>query len=415
MSNVAPSNSDQAKLDAYSGPPDYRTHGRHGMTPDLTHDEIERFNYLTHVTRFIGGHLKPAVAASYEAEVEPRFVKAQGRKPANRHEVRKALLEDPTFKTYSALRRANMEQRQQAGLSVVLRQAEELADRAAAIIGDDARLLQLDPALDIPRYVTDVHHHCMPGSFYAERIKGDVTNGANYDAGFFVTIGGLRDPWLTGNGEGLARTIKALDPDFKPKRILDIGVTIGHGTVPLARAFPDAEVVAVDVGAPVLRYGAARAKAMGVDNIQFVQADGADLSRYEDESFDLIVSIILMHEISFPTLRAIHAETHRLLRPGGIVAHIDISRYTDAVPLHEQAMRDWDAFYNNEPFWTTFRDLDVFDYMKAAGFAEDSFFHSAPAYNHRVDREDTPILIGKGRIPPEASIRPDKHLWGARK
>jgi len=415
MATSTLSNSDQAKLDSYSGPPDYRTQGHHGMTPHMTHDEIERFNYLTHVTRFIGGHLRPAVSRSYEAEVEPAFVKKNGRKPANRHEVRKALLDDATFKNYSALRRANMEQRQQAGLSVVLRQGEELAERAAAIIAGDEKLLQLDPALEIPRYVTDVHHHCMPGSFYEERIEGDVTNGANYDSGFFVTIGGARDPWLTGNGEGLARTIKALDPDFKPRRILDIGVTIGHGTVPLARAFPEAEVIAIDIGAPVLRYGAARAKSMGVDNIQFVQADGADLSRYEDESFDLIVSIILMHEISFPTLRAIHAETYRLLRPGGIVAHIDISRYTGEVPLHEQAMRDWDAFYNNEPFWTTFRDLDVFDYMQVAGFSEESFFHSAPVYNHRADREDTPIVIGKGRIPAEASIRPDKHLWGARK
>jgi SAM-dependent methyltransferase len=415
MSTNPRSNTDSTILDSYSGPPDYRTQGRHGITPEMTHDEIERFNYLTHVTRFIGGHLRPGALASYEAQVEPAFVKKHGRKPANRHEARKAMLEDNAFRNYSAVRRANMEQRQQAGLWLTLRQSEELAARAADIIDGDENLLQVDPSLEIPRYVTDVHHHCMPGSFYAERLEGDVTNGANYDSGFFVTIGGAPDPWLTGNGEGLARTIKALAPDFKPKRILDIGVTIGHGTIPLARAFPDAEVIAVDVGAPVLRYGAARARSMGVENIQFVQADGADLSRYEDGSFDLIVSIILMHEISFPTLRAIHAETHRLLRPGGIVTHIDISRYTDAVPVQEQAMRDWDAFYNNEPFWTTFRDLDVFDYMAAAGFAEDSFFHSAPAYNHRADREDTPILIGKGRIPAEASVRPDKHLWGARK
>ena len=402
------------RSNSYAGPRDYRTQGRHGMYPSLAHDEIERFNYLTHVTRFVGGKLAPSVGPAYEARVKPAFVREHGREPKDRQEVRRALLGEPMFQAYSAVRRANMEQRQQAGLWVALRQAEELAERAQALT-KEAGNLELAENFQVPRHITDVHHHCMPGSFYDEAFPGDVTNGANYDAGFFVTIGGAPDPWLTGNGEGLVRTVRAYDPAFNPKRILDIGCTIGHGTTPVAQAWPNAEVVAVDVGAPVLRYGAARAHSMGVNNIRFVQADATDLSMFEDESFDFIYSIILFHETTFPQMRKILKETHRLLKPGGLVIHVDICRYTDAVPLHEQAMRDWDAFYNNEPFWSAFRELDFFDYLAEAGFAEETFFHSAPMYNHRADREGDPIHLAPGRIPPEASIRPDKHLMGARK
>ena len=36
-------------------------------------------------------------------------------------------------------------------------------------------------------------------------------------------------------------------PDFEPRSILDIGVTLGHSILPIAVAYPDAQVTAVDV------------------------------------------------------------------------------------------------------------------------------------------------------------------------
>jgi hypothetical protein len=170
------------------------------MYPELTHDEVERFNYLTHVTRYVNGRILPTVSQASEKRVEPKFRKEHGRPPKDRQEIRRALLDEPMFQAYSALRRANMEQRQQAGLWASLRQNHELADKARALT--DERNLELDPAFQVPRHITEVHHHCMPGSFYDEAFPGDVTNGANYDSGFFVTIGGAPDPWLTGNGGG---------------------------------------------------------------------------------------------------------------------------------------------------------------------------------------------------------------------
>jgi len=358
----------------YDGPPDYREVGRHGLFPELSHDEIERFNVLAQMNRHLAIRVMPAVKTAYEQRVEPAFQTANGRAPKDRHEVRKALLKDPVFTTWSALRRMTMEQRQQAGRWATLRQAETLAAKAEAYVkGGDT--LELDSSVAIPRYVSAVDHHCMPGSYHTEQFPGDVSGAANYDAGIFATTGGMLGRYSDGGGQAVVQWVRREIPGFAPKRILDIGATLGHNALPLAQAFPDAEVIAIDVGAPMLKYGAARAKALGVDNIRFVQADGADLARFADDSFDWVQTTMFLHELSFTSMRRIFAESHRVLRSGGVVLHVEQPQYAPTMPLFEQAMRDWDAFYNNEPFWSALHEMDLDAYMTGAGFKTEDLIH----------------------------------------
>jgi len=152
----------------YDGPPDYRAIGRHALFPQTSHDEIERINYLAQMNRHLAARVVPGVRAAYEARVEPKFEAANGRKIASRNEARKAMLEDPAFQTWSALRRMTMEQRQQAGRWTVIRQREALNEKARELTEGDPRL-SLDPSLTIPRYVAAIDHHCMPGGYTKER------------------------------------------------------------------------------------------------------------------------------------------------------------------------------------------------------------------------------------------------------
>ncbi len=361
----------------YDGPPDYRLVGRHGMFPHTSHDETERFNFLAHMNRHLASRVLPGVKDAFEARVEPVRVRQAGAFQ-NRHEVRKALMADPAFQMWSALRRATMEQRQQAGRWVTLRQGEALNARAAQLTEGDDRL-ELDPGFETPRYLAAVDHHCMPGSYHTETVSGDVTGAANYDCGLFATTGGALGRFNDGGGQAVAAWVKKNLPDFKPKRILDLGCGLGHNVLPLAQAFPDAEVIGVDSGAPMLRYGLARAKAMGVENVRFIQADAEDLSRFEDDSFDWVQTTMFLHETSKGAMERIFAETRRVLKPGGVVLHVEQPQYTDAMPLYEQAIRDWDAFYNNEPFWTTMHEIDLDDLMIRAGFKDDSVLHGGVA------------------------------------
>jgi ubiquinone/menaquinone biosynthesis C-methylase UbiE len=362
----------------YDGPPDYRVTGRHDMYPDLSHDEISRFNFLAHMNRHVSTQIMPGVKEAFDTRVAPAFKEEKGRDFQDRHEVREALLEDPMFQWWSALRRGTMESRQQAGRWVTLRQADSLNAKAAALTDNDQRL-RLDPKMELPRGVTAIDHHCMPGSYHFENVEGDITGPCNYDIGIFATTGGMLGRYNDGGGQAIAAWIKENLPDLKPKRILDLGAGLGHNVLPIAQAFPDADVVAVDVAAPMLRYGLARAKAMGVDNITFVQGDVADLSEIADESFDVIHSCMFLHETSYKTMPQIFAETHRLLKPGGIVLHVEQPQYSAEMPLFEQSMRDWDAFYNNEPFWTKMHEVDLDDWMVKAGFERDKLVHGGVA------------------------------------
>ncbi len=362
------------RASAYDGPPDYRVVGRHAVFPQTSHDEIERLNLLAHMNRHLSTKVMPHVQTAWRERAGPAAERRLGRPPADRHEVRKALLQDTYYQAWSALRRMTMEQRQQAGRWTTLRQAEALASAVEVSIGGDARL-QLDPALPIPRYVSAVDHHCMPGSYHSEAFPGDVSGAANYDHAIFATTGGGLGRYSDGGGQGMVRWLARNMAEFKPKRILEIGVTLGQNLLPIASAFPESEVVGVDVGAPMLRYGLARAKSLGVDNVRFVQADGSDLSMFADASFDLIQTTMFLHELSLASMKAIFAETRRLLAPGGLVAHLEQPQYTPDMPLFEQAMRDWDAFYNNEPFWSTLHELDLDAMLIEAGFAREELAH----------------------------------------
>lgn len=363
---------------AYAGPPDYRVVGRHGVYPETSHDEVARFNFLAHMNAHLASKVMPGIAEAFETRVKPAFERSEGRSFENRHEVRKALSQDPIWQWWSALRRATMENRQQAGRWTTIRQAEELADRVRALTDGDDRL-ELQDGFEQPRSTAAIDHHLMPGSYHTELFPGDVSGAANYDAGIFATTGGMLGRFNDGGGVAVAQWVRKNLPDFQPRRILDLGCGLGHNVLPLAEAFPDAEVIGVDAGAPMLRYGLARAKTMGIENVRFVQGDVSDLSRFEDGSFDWIQSTMFLHETSYKLMPKIFEETKRLLAPGGIVLHVEQPQYTDDMPLFEQAMRDWDAFYNNEPFWTKMHEIDLDDWMEKAGFEPASLIHGGVA------------------------------------
>ncbi|WP_299592271.1 class I SAM-dependent methyltransferase [uncultured Microbulbifer sp.] len=349
-------------------PPGWHVIGKHGVFPKANHDETARFNFLTNLNMHVAQEVMPGVQSAYEKRARPRFESDKGRPPATRQEVRRLMEADPYYQTWSSLRRNIMEMRQQNGRSLAYRQWDQLNQKAADLNSGSTQL-QLDPALPLPRYVSAVDIHCMPGCYYTEYCEDDVSVAANYDSGIFVTTAGMLGKYSDGGGQAIVAWLhEQAKQGFKPKRILDMGCTVGHNIVPIAQAFPETEIVAVDVAAPVLRYAHARAKSLGVENITFRQANAESLD-YADGSFDLVITCMFLHELSSTALPNVINETHRLTRAGGRVLHIEQPQFTDDMPLFEQFMRDWDSRNNNEPFWGTMHDIDVFALMENAGFA----------------------------------------------
>ena len=354
-------------------PPPYTALTRHPMLPEVGHDEAARFNFLANFNRHLSGALGTGNRIAYESRVLPEFRAEHSREPAHRYEIRKAMACDPWHRMWSACKRNSMEMRQHNGRQIVLRQLDRL-DAMARQFNEHSGQLELNPDIEHPFYQTAVDIHCQPGGYDGEERPGDVSAGANYDVGIFATTGGQLGGLNDGGGQAVAAWARKERPEWRPRRILDVGATVGHNAIPIAQAFPDAEVIAIDTAGASLRYGAARAAGLGVRNIRFVEASGEDLSRWPDGHFDWVQTTMFLHELSAKALPRLLKECARVLAPGGLIFHIEQPQYSDAMPLYEQFMRDWDAFNNNEPFWTAMHAQDLKQVMADAGFSRDSQF-----------------------------------------
>lgn len=353
--------------------PPFSDAGQHAMSPVAGHDDIARFNFLANFNKYMSSKVVGGNAVAFQSRVRPRWEQEHGHAPRDRREIRAAMSTDPYYRMWSSLRRCAMEMRQQAGRSLVLRQAETLGERARALNAGAATLM-LDPSVQVPRYQSAIDNHCMPGSYFAEHFNGDVSAAANYDAGMFATTTGLFGRYLDGAGRGVVEWLTRRRPGWQPRRILDLGCGLGHNTVPLAQAFPEAEIVAIDLGAPMLRYGHARAAGMGVRNIHFVQGNVERLS-YPDGHFDFVYSTMFFHETSHGALRRVLREVDRVLAPGGLHLHLEQPPY-HGMDEFEKFLRDWDCYHNNEPFWTTVHDTHMPTVLSELGFAGDRVFET---------------------------------------
>ena len=351
-------------------PPTARNLFRHGMLPDVSHDESARMNVLAALNSFVGRTLSPGVRAAFDRDVAPTLTDAD--KDLNDPRVRvgatvrSKIGGNAIYQHWASLRRNIQEMNRQNARRIALRQMDRLTDRARQL-SDGAPGLDLDPGTEIPRYLSEADNHLQPGGYHAELKSGDVTAAATYDLATFVTAAGGFGPKGDSGGRAAAKWLKDRVPAFKPRRILDIGSAHGNNTLPLAAAFPEAEVVALDAGAPVLRYGHARARSMGFGNVRFVQRAAEDI----DDSlgtFDWIQTTMFWHETSTAAVDKVMKRIFAALRPGGVVINLEQPNFTDATPLFDRFMRNWDAWYNNEPFWARLHDMNMIEAMAAAGF-----------------------------------------------
>lgn len=339
----------------------------HRMLPAASHDELARQEFVRSFKIHLASKVSPGNRQVYDARAEPEFVKEHGRAPRDHREVATVMNRQPYYQFWSSLQRTSQEMMWDAVSTAVDRQRDALVATAREFAGGKERLgsLTLDPSLEIPRYHQAVDIHCQPGGYHTELDEDDVSAGAIYDRAVHIYAMGRLGPLNDDMGQTPVRWLLQTHPEFKPARILDMGCTVGHSTLPWVDAFPEAEVHGIDVGAPVLRYAHARAEALG--KAAHYSQQNAERTRFDDESFDLIVSHILFHETSSKALRNIINECHRLLKPGGMMVHVEAKPYEGMHP-YDAFMLDWDTFNNNEPFWRASHSVDYHMLARAAGF-----------------------------------------------
>ena len=346
----------------------------HSMFPEATHDEQAQQNFIKTLRIHVSSNFHEGNRDLLHSKVKPELHAMGSPENGSRREMRRAFNKQPFNQWWSSMMRSTQEVMYDSVGPTIERQLPELTARARELRGKLGSL-QLDENFEMPRYLTAVDIHCKPGNYHTELMEDDVYAGAEFDRTYrLYSMGGLgRD--LDGMGGTLSAWLKQHYPDLKPKRILDLGCTVGHSTLAYCDYEPGVEVYAIDCAAPCLRYAHARAVAMD-KKVHFSQQN-AEHMNFEVGFFDLIVSHAFLHETSYKAIRKIFAECYRVLAPGGVVVHSD-GVYKDNT--YNRWFAEWNAHYNNEPYIGTLQDEPLEEMLRQVGFDQVSFNESGNEY-----------------------------------
>lgn len=154
--------------------------------------------------------------------------------------------------------------------------------------------------------------------------------------------------------QALIDTIKV-----QPRRILDLGCGTGSTTLMLKQAFPEAEVIGLDLSPYMLVRASHKAESAGLD-IHWRHGN-AEKTNFSNASFDLLTASLLFHETPTAASQTILRECFRLLVTGGQVLILD---------GHQKTLRQLDWLNNifEEPYIREYTAGSLDAGMGAVGF-----------------------------------------------
>lgn len=190
----------------------------------------------------------------------------------------------------------------------------------------------------------------------------------------FIWGEGYMAPGGPGN---VARLLEGTRP--AGRRILDIGCGIGGPAMDMARLH-GAEVVGIDLEAPLIERATAAAKRAGLGgSCTFRHVEPGPL-RFADASFDIVVSSGAVTQTEDKT--AMFAECYRVLRPGGFFSCYEWMRSTRD---YSDDMRYW---FRMEGLTYALETLEQYgDRLRAAGFEDVELADASDWYRKEARRE----------------------------
>lgn len=271
-------------------------------------------------------------------------------------QVRAVVRDEPDLATFLRVKRSCQEVYKNRIIESYNLQQDDFLRKLDDAENQGPGTLSYDPSFDYPPYST-VEIHIQPGGYVGHPLAGLYYD---YGTSVFFGDGGVAD--------GLQKKLAGkttLPKDGKVERILEIGCSIGQLTCELKNRFPEAEVYGTDIASPMLRYAHWRAVEQDID-VHFAQMPGEDMD-FDSNSFDLIVTHLLFHEIPVPVIKGTLSEIHRLLRPGGTFVMWDFPTATKESPGYAGFAGLMDAVDNCEPYAYGFVTCKVEELIAGAG------------------------------------------------
>ncbi|WP_394728702.1 class I SAM-dependent methyltransferase [Altererythrobacter sp. GH1-8] len=351
------------------------------------HDEASRQAFVASFKKYVNFDVESKLGEVFDKQLAP----SAATPPETRDDAAALMEPHPLYQLWASLTFHSQNLMWNAVQDTTDRTIDEQIDayRSLSSSQDRRGSVSLSDELLVKAPISTTEIHRQPGGYWRERRADDIEVALNYagTVDLYRNAKGMgigSKPAADAIGQFVASIARKYAPDLEPATILDMGCGTGEQTLGYKRAFPDAEVTGIDVARPFIRFAHGLAESEGLA-VHFAEMD-AGATRFEDESFDLIVSIIMFHETTKAQVHDIMRECWRLVRPGGLVLHLDVPYQPGRMPLVKQVTNNWQVRYNGEPFWSGFASLDMKEEAVKAGFDPDQAFATyegqAPAIYH---------------------------------
>jgi SAM-dependent methyltransferase len=237
---------------------------------------------------------------------------------------------------------------------------EELAPDLERLMEGPARIT-IDPDFKAPDYWQGVDFHRTEGGWDGHPHMGYIHGELIHKK---LVGGRARDNIFEQRRQAAKKA-----PRATYRRILDMGCSSGHYTLMLAQVYPAAQIVGAELSRRMLEHALRTANYHGL--AWDLHQCAAEATPFDDASFDLVTSYILLHEMPANAIKEMFREAYRLLEPGGDLLMSDVPRYADMNKL-DIVKADREAILGGEPHWRSAAQLDLVAAAKEAGFQEAS-------------------------------------------
>ncbi|MEU0482297.1 class I SAM-dependent methyltransferase [Streptosporangium sp. NPDC006013] len=315
----------------------------------LTFDERSTVDYILAMRKRWADTLYPALAEEYRTDGAPaQTVEEAGERFRNLS----------LYSWFSHLERVQQKMLWKTAGDAVISRRADLVDQLGEVAAPKGRLV-LNAEVELPDWYTDFDIHIQPGGFFSDDLSAYV-----YEFGARIVM--LRDNDGYKFHQLFTQTALPDLPDAA--RVIDIGCGFGKSTRPLAKRYPQAEVIGIDFAAPGLRLAHAEAEAEDVA-ITYLQGDGRTTG-LPDGSCDVVTGTMVLHEMPAQAVRETIQEAARLLRPGGALRFLEFQPTGD--PFRDATIFEH-AERNNEPFFHDLFASDLLEFCREAGLTDASW------------------------------------------
>lgn len=169
---------------------------------------------------------------------------------------------------------------------------------------------------------------------------------------------------------------------IQPQDILDLGCSVGMSTFALEEIYPQAKITGIDLSP----YYLAVAQYNSQENHPQItwKHSSAESTGLADNSFDLVSSFLMFHELPQNPTKEILKEVKRLLRPGGYFTMMDMNPQSEIygkMPPYILTL-----LKSTEPYLDEYFTLDIEQAIIEAGFEKPTITPNSPRHRTIIAR-----------------------------